>query len=137
MAAAKRSSKTGPRKSPKRGAPSERARKAEFTRLRRRTAELMAGYVSAGEATPKLKQAVRALKSDIDDWRDRTGGTELRATSARLNDNTDPDDWTCDRCDWIMTSMGRICFLVGCDPDYNQCSYICITLPKDPNYPVS
>ena len=97
----------------------------------------MLGYVAAGEATPKLKQAVRALKSDIDDWRDRTGGTDLRATSARLNDNTDPDDWTCDRCDWIMPSMGRICFLVGCDPEYNQCSYICITLPKDPNYPVS
>lgn len=44
--------------------------------------------------------------------------------------------WTCDSCQWITVSLGRICFLVGCDPEWNNCSSICINLPKD-DFPVS
>lgn len=35
-----------------------------------------------------------------------------------------------------MVSLGRICFIVGCDPEWNNCSYICFTVPKE-DFPVS
>lgn len=137
MAAAKRRVKSAAPKSAKSGAPISRAHKTQLNRLRRRTADLMLAYVGAGEATEKLKAAVVKLKTDIDGWRDESGRSDIRATKSRLRSNDEPDDWSCDSCRWITISMGRLCFLVACDPDWNNCSYICITPPPDPNFPVS
>lgn len=141
MSPAKRTSKPRAKsaggKAPARGGAPKRPRDAELNRFTRRVADLMLAYVAAGRATGPLKESVARLKRDIDEWRDRTGRKELRSTvSARRNDNSG-DGWTCKRCLWIMPSMGRICFLTGCDPEYNECDYICFTLPRDPNYPVS
>ena len=108
----------------------------QVARFKRRVADLVLKYVAVGRATPELEKNVMKLKKDIDVWRKRTGRSDLRATRSRLR-NTDDDDWSCSECEWIMVSMGRICFLVGCDPAFNNCSYICITLPRDPDYPVS
>jgi hypothetical protein len=137
MAAAKRRARSAAPRPPKGGAPISRAHRTQLNRLRRRAGELMLAYVGAGEATEKLKAAILKLKTDIDGWREESGRSDIRATKSRMRSNDEPDDWSCDSCEWIMVSMGRLCFLVGCDPDWNNCSYICITLPPDPNFPVS
>ena len=136
MAASKRTTRSAPTRGPARKGKPDRG-DAKMERLRRRTAELMLAYVAEKRATPRLIALAQKLKRDVDEWRKETGGTGLRATATRYNDNTDPDDWSCESCDWIMVSLGRVCFYVGCDPDFNSCSYICIKLPPDPNYPVS
>lgn len=111
-------------------------RDLELARLRRRVAALTVDYVAARRATPKLKASVVRLKQDIDAWRGRTGRRDFRAVATTRKKPNGIPGWTCDSCSWIMVSLGRICFLVGCDPEWNQCSYICIDLPKD-NLPVS
>ena len=134
MASAKR--KTTSRKTTSR----KPKRNPALARLRRRTADLAVDYITAGRATPTLQESVRRLRRDVDSWRGDTGRKDIGATAMQLRNND--DGWTCDRCEWIMFStppggMGRICFLVGCDPEWNNCSYICITLPRDPDYPVA
>jgi hypothetical protein len=115
---------------------SSRARKTALARFTRRTTDLFLGYVAAGRSSPKLIRAVRKLRDDIDSWGDRWGRKDIRTTAALVKQTGD-GEWTCKNCGWIMVSMGRLCFLVGCDPEWKNCSYICIELPKDPNYPVS
>jgi hypothetical protein len=138
MAASKRTSGATRKGSRTSRGTSTRAHQAQLARLKRRTADLLLAYLGARGRPPSLPERARRLKRDIDDWRDRTGDRHIRATATRLNDNTDPDDWSCDSCDWIhIDRFDRLCFFVACDPDYNQCSYICIQLPKDPNPPVS
>lgn len=114
---------------------SKSTRTAAQVRLTRRVADLAVSYIGAGRATPKLQKAVGRLKDDIEAWRDRTGNRDLRATTMTRR-IANEGEWTCKRCDWIMFSLGRICFLVGCDPEWKSCSYICFNLPKEP-LPVS
>jgi hypothetical protein len=115
---------------------SERAARAELVRLTRRVGGLVLAYVGAGRATPKLQASTARLKSDIDAWRDGTGRRELRAVKT-TRAQPGGGDFSCSDCLWIMFSSGRVCFLVGCDPEWNNCSYICITLPKEPIIDVS
>ncbi len=110
-------------------------RDPELKRLTRRLADLTLAYVAAGKATPALTKTVAALRADVDAWRRTTGRRDFRAVKTRMRQQGD-DGWTCAQCEWIMTSMGRVCFLVECDPEWNMCGYICFTFPKDPG-PVS
>ncbi len=136
MAAAKRGTGKKTVQAAKGRKPSDRARKAQLTRLKRRTADLMLAYLGAGRATPKLKAATRKLQSDINDWRDRTGGKEIRAVAMRQNEA--PEGWTCKECDLLhVDRFNRLCFFTDCDPEDAWCSYVCIQLPPDPDYPVS
>lgn len=128
MAAAKRTAKSTKKKPARPG-------DAAMKRLQRRTADLLMAHIAAGRATTKLKAETRKLKADVDAWRDQTGRSDLRATALRQQEGD--GEFSCSDCQWIMPSMGRICFLVGCDPEWNNCSYVCFTVPRDPNYPVS
>jgi hypothetical protein len=107
-----------------------------MARLIRRVAALTVAYVAARRATPELKKAVLKLKVDVDAWRDRTGRRDFRAVMTSREKPNGIPGWTCKSCEWIMVSLGRICFIVGCDPEWNLCSYICFTMPKD-DFPVS
>lgn len=115
---------------------SPRARKTALVRFTRRATDLFLAYVAAGCSTKELSRDVQKLSDDINSWCDRWGLNDIRATTEMVKQTGD-GDWTCKNCEWIMVSLGRICFLVGCDPEWKNCSYICIELPKDPNFPVS
>jgi len=115
---------------------SPRARKTALVRFTRRATDLFLRYVAAGRSTKELSRAVQKLSDDIDSWSDLWGLRDIRTTTKMVKQTGD-GGWTCKNCEWIMVSRGRLCFLVGCDPEWKQCSYICIELPKDPNYPVS
>ncbi len=115
--------------------PAKSPRDPEMARLIRRVAVLTVAYVSARRATPDLKKAAAKLKVDVDAWRGRTGRRDFRAVMTKRKKPNGIPGWTCESCQWIMVSLGRICFLVGCDPEWNQCSYICFTMPKD-DFPV-
>lgn len=107
-----------------------------MARLIRRVAALTVAYVAARRATPRLKQAAAKLKTDVDAWRGRTGRRDFRAVLTKRKKPNGIPGWTCASCEWIMVSLGRICFIVGCDPAWNNCSYICFTVPKE-DFPVS
>ena len=109
---------------------SQRARNAALAQFTRRVTDLVLGYVAAGRSTAKLRRAVLQLKDDINSWRASTGQKDIRATDSAL---TKPPNgtWTCANCDLVMVSRGRLCFLVGCDPAYRNCSYVCIDLPTN------
>lgn len=107
-----------------------------MARLVRRLAALTVAYVAARRATPRLKKAAAKLKTDVDAWRGRTGRRDFRAVQTKRQKPNGMPGWTCASCEWIMVSRGRICFLVGCDPEWNNCSYICFTVPKE-DFPVS
>lgn len=111
-------------------------RDAEMVRLIRRVGPLPLAYVAARRATPKLKKAAGKLKVEIDAWRGGTGRRDFRAVLTKRKKPNGMPGWTCDSCQWITVSLGQICFLVGCDPEWNNCSSICINLPKD-DFPVS
>jgi hypothetical protein len=116
---------------------SAQARKTALARFARRTADLFLGYVVAGRSTPKLSRAVRKLKDDIDSWCDLWGRKHIRATATtKTQKGGGSGEWTCKNCEWVMVSLGRLCFLVGCDPEYKECDYVCIDLPRDPDFPV-
>ena len=109
---------------------SRRARKTVLARLTRRVTDLVLAYVAAGRLTRKLGRAALALKEDIDSARTSLGPRGIRAISSTL---TKPPDgtWTCSNCELIMVSRGRLCFLVGCDPRYRNCSYVCVVMPTN------
>lgn len=109
---------------------SGRARKAAVSRFTRRVTGLVLAYAVAGRRTRKLGRAALQLKDDIDSWRARSGQKDIRATQSTL---TMPPNgtWTCDECALIMVSRGRLCFLVGCNPQFRNCSYVCIDLPRN------
>lgn len=109
---------------------SERAIGLALRRFRRRATELVLDYVGAGRLTAKIKRTVLQLKDDVESWNARTGLKDVRATDARLS-RDDDGDWTCRNCDIVMVSRGRLCFLVGCDPAWKQCSYVCLELPRN------
>src|SRR5262245_15860543 len=96
-------------------------------RLVRRLGNLTLSYVSARGTPTALQQAVVKLKDDVDVWGKRTGRRDLRAFERRMRGGG--SGWSCRDCEWIMVSRGRLCFLVGCDPEYKNCSYICFDLP--------
>jgi hypothetical protein len=112
-------------------APSDRAVTLALTRFKRRAADLVVDYAIAGRSTRKLQRTVRQLKADIDSWGDSTGLTDIRAGYSTLTKPPDDDTWTCDNCDIVIVSLRRLCFLVGCDPAYKNCSYVCLELPKN------
>jgi len=37
---------------------------------------------------------------------------------------------TCNRA-IVIISLGRLCFLVGCDPRYKECDYACLERPTN------
>ena len=129
MVAAKRKAKSATAKSARRS-------DAAMSRLKRRVGDLVLEYVAVGRATTKLKGATRKLRADINAWRDRTGRDDLRATPFSRQEGG--HEFSCSDCKMITTDIpGRVCVLTGCDPEWNNCSYVCFTVPRDPDYPVS
>jgi hypothetical protein len=112
--------------------PSHRAVATALARFKQRAADLVLAYALAGRSTVKLRRAARQFKDDIDAWGARTGLRDIRAGHSTMTKWPDDDDWTCDKnCDLIMVSRGRLCFLVGCNPAYKNCSYVCVDLPTN------
>jgi hypothetical protein len=109
---------------------SQRAVKAALGRFTRRVTDLVLAYAKAGKLKPQLSRAALQLIADIQSWGEGSGHKDIRATDSALTKPPD-DSWTCDNCDVIMVSRGRLCFLVGCDPAYRNCSYVCIVLPTN------
>src|SRR5262245_44677809 len=103
---------------------SQRAHKAAAARFTRRVTDLVLASVAAGRLTRKLEHATLAKKNDIDSARTTLGLRGMRAISSTL---TRPPNgtWTCSSGDLIMISRGRLCLLVGCDPQYRKCSSVC------------
>jgi hypothetical protein len=119
----------------RKGSLSDRAVGLALRRFRRRATDLVLDYVATGRLTPKLKRTVLQLRTDVDSWNARTGHKDIRATEsqkkAHMGLTSDDDSWICRNCQVIMVSRGRLCFLVGCDPAWNQCSYVCLELPRN------
>jgi len=104
--------------------------KAELVRFTRRARDLVVAYGAVGRLTPRLRRAALQLKADIDSWGASSGQKRIRAIDSTLTKPPD-DSWTCDNCELIMVSRGRLCFLVGCDPAYRNCSYVCLERPTN------
>ena len=126
---ARTSKRTG--RSARRPAASDRALEAALKRFNRRATRLVVAYVEEGRLTPKLARAAIELERDVEAWRTRNGRDEVRATRSTRRQSsalTRPpdDDWNCWNCDIIIVSLGRLCFLVGCDPAKKNCSYVCL-----------
>ena len=84
----------------------------------------------------QIDTVLASKRVEIDAWRGGTGRRDFRAVLTKRKKPNGMPGWTCDSCQWITVSLGQICFLVGCDPEWNNCSSICINLPKD-DFPVS
>jgi hypothetical protein len=106
------------------------ALKAVSARFPQRVTDLLYAYAMAWRLTPELRRAAFQLKADIDYWGAGSGQQDMRAIYLALTKPPD-DSWTCDNCDLIMVSRGRLCFLVGCDPAYKNCSYVCLERPTN------
>lgn len=117
------------------GSLSDRALGLALRRFRRRATDLVLDYVATGRLNQRIKRTVLQLKADVDSWNARTGHKDIRATvskkKAHMGLTSDDPSWTCRYCDVIMISRGRLCFLVGCDPAWSQCSYVCLELPTN------
>jgi hypothetical protein len=112
-------------------AASDRALEAARKRFNRRAIRLVVAYAEEGRLTPELGGAAIALEREVEAWRERSGRDEIRATRSTRRQSSNltrpPDgDWTCWNCDFVIVSLGRLCFLVGCDPAAKHCSYVCL-----------
>lgn len=129
--------KAGAGRRPKRGASdkSDRELEAALARFNHQARRLVLAYMEEDRLTPTLRRDAQKLHDDVNAWRSRTGRDEIRVTRSTvkaLERFTAPDDeWTCSNCEWIMVSRGRLCFLVGCDPAYKNCSYVCMEKPTN------
>ena len=121
--------------SPSRPATSDRAVEAALKRFNRRATHLAVAYLEQGMLTQELERAVLKLERDVEDWRERSGRDEIRATRSTRRQSSalrpPDDDWTCWNCDFIIARPGRLCFLVGCDPAQKNCSYVCLDQPTN------
>jgi len=108
----------------------QRKLKVALGRFARRVSDLILAYIAIGRLTPQLRREVIRLKSDIDNWRARTGNENITTheSSMRANRKISPamTKGGCGYCDLIMFEKYRVCFLVDCDPRYRECSYVCI-----------
>jgi hypothetical protein len=96
-----------------------------------RVTDLILAYIAVGRLTPQLRREVFRLKSDIDNWRARTGNDNITAHESSIRRairkiSPAMSKGGCGYCDWIMFEKYRVCFLVDCDPRYRECDYVCI-----------